>query len=1041
LNSELDHNRLWIHAYANHCPGYIPSERVLGEGGYEAGGAMIYYDLPGPYAPGLEDRVVQSVTDQLRHLRIQTPSESDQGRQQLPQHSPQSSLDAIEAAHGLQVELVAAEPLVESPVAIAFALDGSLWVAEMFDYPAGVDGNFGPGGRVKRLEDRNRDGQYDHATVFLQNIPFPTGVTVWRDGLLVCAAPDILFARDTTGDGVADDVQTLFHGFGTDNYQARVNSLEYGLDGWVYGSCGLFGGTITTPQHRNIELGNRDFRIDPDHGILEPASGRTQQGRVRNDLGDWFGCDNGQFIYHYPLPDHYLRRNPYSNASSGAHAILRGDDALRVYPLATPTLYQLSGPAGVATAACGLGIYRDDYLGESFAGNAFTCEPVNNLVTRRCLVERGTSWDAVRAGDETGIDIVRSRDTWFRPVQARTGPDGALWIVDMHRQVIEHPRWIPAGTLEQLEVRAGANTGRIYRVVRRDQSPDAMLVSSTGDPQDLVSQLASRNGTRRDLATMALTWMSDEQRPPLVQRLREVVDAPSSDLHLLHALVVLDAWHQLRDTDILTALRHPSSWMRAHALRWSEGRAVEGGPMEDAMLQLASDPHPRVRLQAAFSLGAIDSPRAADAIARLLAGSLPDDHIHAAAISSLRPANLTAVIGAVMQHVADHPNEHDTEHDSPLLDGELCRHAAAFGMPAAASPILDARKAFGAGSCDGLRLLIDVFEGHRMAGLDADRLATQLPELSRAMERSRDVVADDKQLESLRLIAVRLLGTSTILPEQNADVLLQMLTPRTTPPLQLAVIDALGRIGDAKIADHLVRSWPTFGPTLRARIVDAMISREGWARKLAEAIANETIGQGECSLQQQIALLEHSDSSVRQVAAACFTAQPDPAPNVSDLREHLDAMEQSEHADSSAGRQIFAQKCATCHRLGDQGEPLGPDIANYANKPADAFALSITRPNAAVDPRYVSYTAITSDGRIATGMIVDESSNAVVIQGADAKRVTLNRREIEELQSTGRSLMPDGFANELSPAAMRDLWAFVKQSAATQGQLSDQIVE
>src|SRR5205823_7729353 len=137
---------------------------------------------------------------------------------------------------------------------------------------------------------------------FLDNIPFPTGVTVWRQGVLVCAAPDILYAEDTKRDGKADVVRKLFSGFGVDNYQARVNSLEYGLDGWVYGSCGLFGGRIKSFTGAVYELGNRDFRIHPDTGQLEPATGRTQQGRVRNDWGDWFGCDNTNLCRHYPLP-------------------------------------------------------------------------------------------------------------------------------------------------------------------------------------------------------------------------------------------------------------------------------------------------------------------------------------------------------------------------------------------------------------------------------------------------------------------------------------------------------------------------------------------------------------------------------------------------------------------------------------------------------------------------------------------------------------------------------------------------------------------
>ena len=140
--------------------------------------------------------------------------------------------------------------------------------------------------------------------MFLDGLPYPTGVTVWRNGVLICAAPNILFAEDTNGDGKADVKKVLYTGFATHNYHGRVNSLCYGLDGWVYGSGGLFGGDITSFKGGPpVSVRNRDFRIKPDTGEIEPASGRSQQGRCRDDWDNWFGCDNGAPIMHYPLPD------------------------------------------------------------------------------------------------------------------------------------------------------------------------------------------------------------------------------------------------------------------------------------------------------------------------------------------------------------------------------------------------------------------------------------------------------------------------------------------------------------------------------------------------------------------------------------------------------------------------------------------------------------------------------------------------------------------------------------------------------------------
>ena len=167
-----------------------------------------------------------------------------------PPKSPDEALRSFRTKPGLTIKLVAAEPLVQSPVAIDFGADGKLWVCEMRDYPDGIDGKGKPGGRIRSLEDTDGDGRYDRATLFLDDVPFPTGVMAWRKGVLVCAAPDILYAEDTDGDGKADIRRVLFRGFATENFQARVNGLAYGLDNWVYGANGLIGGAIVNRPAR-----------------------------------------------------------------------------------------------------------------------------------------------------------------------------------------------------------------------------------------------------------------------------------------------------------------------------------------------------------------------------------------------------------------------------------------------------------------------------------------------------------------------------------------------------------------------------------------------------------------------------------------------------------------------------------------------------------------------------------------------------------------------------------------------------------------------
>src|ERR1043166_3526322 len=613
-----------------------------------------------------------------------------------PPKSPQESLACIRTRDGLQVELVAAEPLIVDPVAIDWGPDGKLWVVEMRDYPMGMDGNWKPGSRIKLLEDTNGDGIYDKATVFLDNLPFATGVTAWRNGALICTAPDILYAEDTNGDGRADVVKKLFTGFATGNYQARVNSLSLGLDNWLYGANGLLGGIIrgearaigsrssrgdeaptekskiiphsagqkskidqrplTSALAIEVDIRGRDFRMNPDTGAFEPASGLTQQGRARDDWGNWLGCDNSTAAWHYPIPDHYLRRNPYVAAPSPRVAIAAGVNGNLLYPISR-TLERLNNPGAVnrVTSGCGIGVYRDELLGQEFYGNAFVCEPVHNLVHRMVLKPNGLTFSAVRAPDEQKSEFLASRDNWFRPVQMRTGPDGAIWVVDMYRFVIEHPRWIPPERLAKLDPRAGDDKGRIYRVYPKGQELRPIRDLTKLSPAKLAALLDTPNGMERDRIHQELVFRRPEVQGPksaggegsaiadqktlkILAGLAEKAKAPAVRLQ---ALCVLDGLGALTPGLVKHALSDQHPAVRANAIRLSERFALP-----DALLKLVEDSDLKVRYQLALTLGEWDDPRATAGLARLAVRDLDDEWMRAAILSSAnrQPAEILKAV-------------------------------------------------------------------------------------------------------------------------------------------------------------------------------------------------------------------------------------------------------------------------------------------------------------------------------------------------------------------------------------------------------------
>ena len=383
----------------------------------------------------------------------------------FPPRSPQESLRAFKPRPGMKVELAAAEPLVMDPVDIAWGPDGKAWVVEMGDYPRGIDGKGKPGGRVRCLEDTDGDGVYDKSTIFLDGLNFPNGCIPWRKGVIVTSAPEVFYAEDTDGDGKADVRKPLFNGFGEGNQQHRVNHPRWGLDNWVYlangdGGAGANGivRSLLKPEVQ-LDIRGRDIRIRPDDGSLDVVAGQAQFGRNRDDWGNWFGCDNNRPIWYYAVDDQYVRRNPHVAAPPG-RVDLTPDR--RSYPCGwVMTHHGLGEPCpplgqpGIWTCLCGVMIYRDEMLGPEFAGNAFFSDGVYNCVSRKIVTPNGVLFTGERADDEQESEFLGSYDPWFRPTTIRTGPDGALWVVDLYRHVIEHPQWINRDLQKTLDLRLG----------------------------------------------------------------------------------------------------------------------------------------------------------------------------------------------------------------------------------------------------------------------------------------------------------------------------------------------------------------------------------------------------------------------------------------------------------------------------------------------------------------------------------------------------------------------------------------------------------
>ena len=1030
LKKEFDPRRLWVNAYANDVPCYIPSERVLKEGGYEGGGAMIYYDKPARLAPGLEDRILGAVHDLLPKSFL-----FDENRAENPLPlPPEDALASIQTKAGFTVQLAAAEPVVVDPVAIDWGPDGKLWVVEMRDYPSGMDGQWKPGSRVKFLDRPNASGRYERATVFLDNLPFATGVTAWRKGVLICTAPDILYAEDTNGDGRADRVEKLFTGFFTDNYQARVNSLTLGLDNWIYGANGLLGGVIRGVSHPldgrpappvQVDIRGRDFRMNPDTGAFEPVSGLTQQGRVRDDWGNWFGCDNSTLAWHYPLPDAYIRRNPHIPAPSPRVSIAEGGDPNLLHPISR-TLERFNNPqsANRVTSACGLGIYRDDLL--PCQGDVFVCEPVHNLVHRLRLRPQGATFGAFRAEDEQNSEFLASRDSWFRPVQARTGPDGALWVVDMYRFVIEHPRWIPADRLAKLDVRAGDDKGRIYRVVPRDPAakmrplPDLTRLSSTR----LVAALNTPNGTERDRVHQELLCRAD---PAAIEPLKALAASSKLPQARLQAICVLDGLNALTPELLHGALADPHPALRANAIRLGDRFAHLPGPgserLLEALLKMAGDSDSAVRFQIALSLGEWADPRAGKVLGEMAAKHLQDPWMRAAILTSAgrQPAEILQRVLAV-----DSKSAGRSEWIDPLI-----ATAAGAGDSLALATILRAIAPSGNGPPEGWQLnavggLLDAFEriqASRSPG--TTELRQVFPRLETTFAQARQLAKDEKAPATLREAAIRLLGREPDQQQEDLALLATLLNAPLSPRAQAATLTALKRSRSSAVPSVLLADWTHRAPSLRQACLTALLSREEWLPNLLEALEKGTVNRAELSAADRQRLVKHTDPSLQQRARALWNDGP------SATRAAVLARYQSAAAiagDPSKGAITFGKVCSSCHALRGQGHNVGPNLAALADKSPTDFLTAILDPNAAVEPRFVAYNIETRDGRSLSGIVNAESATSLTLVQSGGVLEKILRNDIQEIRASGLSLMPEGLEQNLEAADLADLIAFIRTS-------------
>ena len=944
-------------------------------------------------------------------------------------------MEAFAVIPPFQVEAVATEPLVTDPVALDFDANGHLYVIEMQDYSEHPKEHLG---LVRRLTDNNGDGIFDESVVFAKNLSWPTAVICWDGGVFVGAPPDLYYLKDTDDDGVSDLRKLIFTGFSRSNVQRMMNSFRWGLDNRIH-VAGSGGGSIIPgddPDAKPMILGRNDFSFDPKTLDFRITTATGQHGMSFDNWGHKFVCSNSNHIQQVMYADWLIARNPYLKASGGAVSIAADGPQgpvfrtsrvepwrivrtrLRVKGIVPGAVEKGGKVSGYFSSATGVTIYRGDAWPKEWLGCAIIGDVGSNLIHRK-KIETDTLPFIARRVDE-GVDFVTAADTWFRPVQFKNGPDGALYVADFYRETIEHPKSLPPAIKMHLDLDSGNDMGRIYRIIPEgfESRPTPQL--SEASTEELVALLAHPNGWHRVTASRLIYEQQDEAAIPLLKKLAVAKSEESphtAALGRMHALYALNGLDALEAEQIITALSDSHFRVRENAVRLAMRRAGQSQAIAKALLNLADDESIWVRYQTAFALGEVahgkDYPselvdRAVAALGTLLLDGPDNRWMHIAALSSLAGFEATLL--------ATHPVT-----DSSAWQ-DLAAIVARRGRAEELARVADRIEKNPQGKL--ARLVLNAWFSAPTTAVRKVLAAEDRDALRKAVARRLEAAVDRATNEEADVESrVAAVGILKMAPYETAvDLFEELAAGRQPPELQKAAIKLLREFDTSDVAEQLIDVWPQLSPSVRDLAAEALTATTPNVLVLLKAIEEGDFSPAALPESRRQLLRESKNPEIRNRAkkALASTVLAGRAEVVEDYQSVLKMK-----GDIARGQELFKQNCATCHKVGDVGHAVGPNLTAIKTKSPEFILLNVLDPSREVNPEFVDYAVITTEGRVKTGLIASESPTAVTLKRADGVTETILRLNIEQMRGTGRSLMPDGLEKKLDKQAMADLIAYL----------------
>ncbi len=952
----------------------------------------------------------------------------------------EEALSTFTLAPGFKIELVASEPMVNDPVDMMIDESGKLYVVEMMGVPFNKLGV----GKVVVLSDTNSDGRMDKSVVFADSLSLPSGIMRWKKGVIVTDPPNVYYMEDKNGDDVADLRTIMLSGFDTSNLEANVNNPEYGLDNWIYLADMPVrkGGAIRYATDSNgTGLEESTLRFRPDTREIESTAGKTQFGHTFDAWGNYMMVNNSNHIYQEMIAERYLRRNPNlivpgATQTLGKHA--------EVFSITKNPEYQMLTDVGVFTSACGLTAYQGGAFPDDYNNATFVAEPASNVLHADRLQDTGVTFNANRLFDRK--EFLASTDPYSRLVNTYIGPDGALYVPDFYRQVIEGPEFMSEEVLKKVDLYNGSGLGRIYRISSSGASAadwtKGLHLGEASD-EELVEKLNDKNiWWRRNAQRLLVDRKSDRS----IVALRKMAENPNAAMGRLHSLWTLEGISKLTPDIILTALKDPLPGIRENVIKLAELHLRQDPRLAPALIAMRNDTAAKVRFQLLCTLGFVNTPEADDARQELLFRDISDKWVQIAALSAGSSqslpllnamiarfdssveahASLVKLLGGIIgksqgpavirqllhKGITESQNVHNGW-QTPMLEGISEGLANRKPLPSelgADQPLL-IRASLENGSTSIRRCARNLLQ---VIGLRKG------PETAAAMLKAKKIAGDSQLKQEQRSGAIDFLALSD--PSPFSTFLKSLIQPQSPILVQLAAIRTLSAVPGEEISKYLLQQWATLTPGLRNEVVNLMMVSPKRVTLLLDKVESGEINRGSISWPQSVRL--RSGGEYMERARVLLTENDVKRKDV--IEKYKGALEMK--SSSVKGMTVYQVNCAICHQIaGKSGRAFGPDLGTVHAWSASDILTNILDPNKSIAHNYDMWLVKLNNGKSVQGIISTETPTAITLSSTEGETTNIARQDISTLTALGMSAMPIDFEKKIDKQQMADLLAFLRQ--------------